>query len=180
MEELSRSLSQDASFAETHGMQLSENMSQDLAQWYRHQQALHPNMDAPEFWATDVSDQQRAVRGEMIGQWAREKRDAVWSEIKSDLPEPDLVNVSRPGVDSSADVRDSYHPRGVSPVEGGPNLGDPQAAGRAISAGKTQIDDDRAAADAARTLRAEGAIDIQSRVAKDQSVGFFTDPTLRE
>src|SRR3546814_4137704 len=38
LDELSQQLSRDASYAETHGMQLSENLSQDLAQWYRHQQ----------------------------------------------------------------------------------------------------------------------------------------------
>ena len=38
LEELSQQLSRDASYAETHAMQLSENMSQDLAQWYREQQ----------------------------------------------------------------------------------------------------------------------------------------------
>ncbi|WP_204316384.1 hypothetical protein, partial [Serratia marcescens] len=62
MDELSQSLARDASFAESHGMQLSENMSQDLAQWYRLQQALHPNLDAPELWATDLTPQKRAVR----------------------------------------------------------------------------------------------------------------------
>uniref|UniRef100_UPI0030DD26EA hypothetical protein n=2 Tax=Pseudomonadota TaxID=1224 RepID=UPI0030DD26EA len=78
MEELSESLSRDASFAETHGMQLSENLSQDLAQWYRQQQLLHPNLDAPELWATNLTDQQRAVRSQMIQQWSQEKRDALW------------------------------------------------------------------------------------------------------
>ncbi len=73
MEELSESLSRDASFAETHGMQLSENLSQDLAQWYRQQQLLHPNLDAPELWATNLTDQQRAVRSQMIQQWSQEK-----------------------------------------------------------------------------------------------------------
>jgi conjugal transfer mating pair stabilization protein TraG len=99
-------------------MQLSENMSQDLAQWYRLQQALHPNLDAPELWATDLTPQKRAVRDQLIQQWAQEKRDALWSEISGDIKDPSLVDVSRIDLDAG-DVRGSYNPRGVSGIGSG-------------------------------------------------------------
>lgn len=180
MEELSQSLSRDASFAETHGMQLSENMSQDLAQWYRQQQALHPNMDAPELWATSLTPQQRAVREGMIQQWAQEKRDALWGEISGNMQEPALVDVNHIDVGSAADVRASYRPHGVDRVSGGSGGGDPGAAARIIAEGRATLDDNRAVAQAARNNRGQANVDLQSEVARDHDRGFFNDPDLRK
>ena len=180
MEELSESLSRDASFAETHGMQLSENLSQDLAQWYRQQQLLHPNLDAPELWATNLTDQQRTVRSQMIQQWGQEKRDTLWSEIEGNLSEPNLVDVRRTSVSGPEDVRSSYRPHGVDRVGGGGPVGDPSAAARVIEDGRARLSDDRASAEASRTNRAGATVDLQSEVARDQNRGFFTDPNLRK
>lgn len=180
MEELSQSLSRDASFAESHGMQLSENMSQDLAQWYRQQQALHPNMDAPELWATSLTDHQRAVRSEMIQQWSQEKRDALWEEIRGNLPEPSLVDVHRTDVGSTAAVRSSYHPHGVERIGGGETGGDPGAAVKIIDEGRARLVDDKTAAQAARTNRGQATVDLQTEVATDHNRGFFNDPNLRK
>jgi conjugal transfer mating pair stabilization protein TraG len=180
MEELSRSLSRDASFAESHGMQLSENMSQDLAQWYRHQQALHPNMDAPELWATNLTPQQRAVRDAMIQQWSQEKREALWAEISGNIQEPSLVDVNRIDVGGPSDVRGTYRPHGVDRVGGGGGGGDSGAAARIIAEGRARLDDDRAIARAARNSRGEATVDLQSEVSRDQNRGFFNDPDLRK
>jgi conjugal transfer mating pair stabilization protein TraG len=180
MEELSRSLSRDASFAESHGMQLSENMSQDLAQWYRHQQALHPNMDAPELWATNLTPQQRAVRDAMIQQWSQEKREALWTEISGNIQEPSLVDVNRIDVGGPSDVRGTYRPHGVDRVGGGGGGGDSGAAARIIAEGRARLDDDRAIARAARNSRGEATVDLQSEVSRDQNRGFFNDPDLRK
>jgi len=180
LEELSQQLSRDASYAETHGMQLSENMSQDLAQWYRAQQALNPGLDAPELWATDLSDHQRAVRQEMVTRWTREKQDDIREEIAGRLREPDLVQVERPGVDNAADVMGSYRPHGVSGIPAGPNTGDPRAAQAVIEKGAEQLDGDRSAAQAARTNAVQGSMDVQLEVHRDHNRGFFNDPKLRE
>lgn len=180
MDELSESLSRDASFAETHGMQLSENLSQDLAQWYRQQQLLHPNLDAPELWATNLTDQQRAVRSQMIQQWSQEKRDALWNEIQGSISEPNLVDVRRTDVGGSGDVRASYRPHGVDRLGSGSPGGDPNAATRIIDEGRARLNDDRAAAEAARSNRAGATVDLQSEVNRDQNRGFFTDPNLRK
>ena len=180
LEELSQSLSRDASYAETHGMQLSENMSQDLAQWYRAQQVSNPGLDAPELWATDLSDHQRAVRGEMITRWMRGKQDGIREEIAGRLQEPDLVQVHRPGVDSAADVSGSYRPHGVSGIPAGPSGGIPGAAQAVIEKGGEQIDGERTAAQAARTGSVQGSVDVQQEVHRDHNRGFFVDPKLRE
>lgn len=180
LEELSQQLSRDASYAETHGMQLSENMSQDLAQWYRAQQASNPGLDAPELWATDLSDHQRAVRQEMVTRWMREKQDDIREEIAGKLQEPDLVEVSRPSIDSAADIAGSYRPQGTSGIPSGPAGGDPRAAGAIIDAGGDQLEIDRGAAQAARTNAVQGSLGVQQEVHSDHNRGFFHDPKLRE
>jgi conjugal transfer mating pair stabilization protein TraG len=180
LEELSQQLSRDASYAETHGMQLSENMSQDLAQWYRAQQASNPGLDAPELWATDLSDHQRAVRQEMVTRWMREKQDDIREEIAGKLQEPDLVQVNRLGVDSAADVVGSYRPHGVSDIPSGPTGGDPRAAQAVIEEGAARLNEDRTAAQNARANNVQGSVEVQLEVNRDHNRGFFTDPKLRE
>lgn len=180
MEELSQSLSQDASFAETHGMQLSRNMSQDLAQWYRGQQAQHPNMDAPELWATDLTSHQAAVREDMVQRWANEKRDDLWDEIRGDIKEPGLVEVHKSAIGNAEDVRAAYRPHAVDGLSRAPGGGDPGVAAQAIDAGRAALSNDRAVSQAARNSRVQGSVDIQSEVSGDHDRGFFNDPDLRK
>jgi len=180
LEELSQQLSRDASYAETHGMQLSENMSQDLAQWYRQQQVNNPGLDAPELWATDLSEHQRFVRQEMIGRWMQEKEDAIRSEIAGDLHDPNLVSVHRPDVDSAADVRGSYRPRGLAGIPAGPGGGNSSAAADIIEAGRDELGGARSAAEAMRGQRVQGSADVQQQVGRDHDRGFFQDPKLRD
>src|SRR3546814_17137942 len=66
LKEISEQLSNDASYSETHGMQLSENLSQELAQWYRTEQAENPGLDAPELGATVVRSEERRVGKECV------------------------------------------------------------------------------------------------------------------
>ncbi|QNE33601.1 conjugal transfer protein TraG (plasmid) [Sphingomonas sp. NBWT7] len=159
LEELSQSLSRDASYAETHGMQLSENLSQDLAQWYRQQQASNSGLDAPELWATDLTDHQRTVRQEMISRWMQDKRDAIREEIQGRINAPDLVDVHHIDIGGAADVRATYRPHGVGGIPAGPGGGNPGAAAEIIEAGRTSLSDDRAAAQAGRTSRVQASVD---------------------
>lgn len=180
MEELSQSLSRDASYAETHGMQLSENMSQDLSQWYRAQQALHPNMDVPELWSTVLSDHQREVRAAMISQWAQAKRDDIRQEISANLREPDLVDVGRTSVGGEGDVRAAYRPHGVEAIRGGRGKGDPGAAAAIIASGRVAVSEDKAVAEAGRASRIQASVDVQQEVGESHNKGFFLDPKLRK
>jgi conjugal transfer mating pair stabilization protein TraG len=180
LEELSQQLSRDASYAETHGMQLSENLSQDLAQWYRRQQVENPGLDAPELWATDLSDQQRLVRQEMITRWMHDKQDGIRAEIAGRLRDPDLVDVGRPGVASGADVRASYRPHGPGRLPGGPAGGGDVGAAAIIEAGKTELSNDRTAEQVMRGQRVQGSVDLEQEVNRDHDRGFFQDPKLRE
>ncbi|MBI0476928.1 conjugal transfer protein TraG [Sphingomonas sp. MA1305] len=180
LEELSQQLTRDASFAETHGMQLSENMSQELTQWYRGQQVSNPGLDAPELWATNLTDQQRAVRQEMISRWMRDKELGLREEIGSALREPALVSVARPATTDAADVRASYHPQDTAAVPHSPSVGDPDRAAALIEAGRTRLDSDRLAAEGSRSTHVGASVDIQGEVHRAQDRGFFLDPKLRE
>src|SRR5262249_28993431 len=154
------------------------NMSQDLAQWYRQQQVLHPNMDAPELWATNLTDQQRAVRAKMVQEWSHEKRDALWDEIRGTLAEPSLVDVRRTELGGPNEVRSSYRPHGVDQIGTSRPGGDPRAASRIIEDGRARLNDDKASAEAGRTNRAAANVDLESEVSRDHNRGFFNDPDL--
>ena len=160
-------------------MQLSENLTQDLANWYRQQQAAHPNMDAPELWATNVTDQQRLARNTMINRWMAEKQQVIRDEIDGRLEAPSLVDVSKPTVVSEADVRGSYHPHAVAAPTGSPALGNPEAAAAIIEAGKRSLSDEKDAAQAGRNNSMQGSADVQEDVHRDHNRGFFHDPNLR-
>jgi conjugal transfer mating pair stabilization protein TraG len=180
LDELSESLSRDASFAESNRMQFSTNLSQDFAQWYRQQQALHPNLDAPELWATVLTDQQQAVRAGLMQQWLQEKRNALWQEIEGNIQDPSLVDVDRIPIGSASDVRSSYRPSTLNPASGGGAGGDPEAAARIIEEGRRKLDDDRASSQAGRASRVGANVELQTEVSKDLNVGFFADPNLRK
>ncbi|MFW2853847.1 conjugal transfer protein TraG N-terminal domain-containing protein [Sphingomonas sp. TX0543] len=180
LEELSQQLSREASYAETHGMQMSQNLSQELANWYRAQQAANPGLNAPELWATDLTPQQRQVREGMIARWMQDRHAAIRGEIQSLLHAPDLVDVHAPTIGSAADVERRYHPHGLSRLPAGPGGGDPGAAGRIISAGKAETDDARAAAQSMRGQRVQGNVDLQGEVNQGLDHDFFRDPKLRQ
>lgn len=180
LEELSQQLSRDASYAETHGMQLSENLSQDLAQWYRQQQVDNPGLDAPELWATDLSAQQRAVRNEMIGRWMSESQERIRAEIAESLHSPDMVDVHRPGIEGTEDVRAAYHPRGVGGLPAGPGGRDPNPAARIVEEGRSELEGRKATAQAMRGQYVEAASDLSQEIGQDHNRGFFQDPKLRE
>lgn len=180
LEELSQQLSRDASYAETHGMQLSENLSQDLAQWYRQQQVENSGLDAPELWATDLSGQQRAVRNEMIGRWMSETQEAIRAEIADSLHAPDLVSVDRTSVDGADDVRAAYRPHGAAGLPAGPGGGISNPAATIIEEGRAELEGRKAVAQTMRGQYVEGASDLRGEIGKDHDRGFFHDPKLRE
>ncbi len=180
LEELSQQLSRDASYAETHGMHLSENLSQDLAQWYRQQQVENSGLDAPELWATDLSAQQRAVRNEMIGRWMSESQESIRAEIADSLHAPDLVTVHRPTVDGADDVRAGYRPQGAGGLPAGPGGGRANPAATIIDEGRAELEGRKAVAQTMRGQYVEGASDLRGEISKDHDRGFFQDPKLRD
>jgi conjugal transfer mating pair stabilization protein TraG len=116
----------------------------------------------------------------MVTRWMREKQDDIREEIAGKLHEPDLVQVSRPGLDSAADVAGSYRTHGVSGIPAGPSGGDPQAARSIIEQGGAHLSEDRSAAQTARANNVQGSADVQLEVNSDHNRVFFHDPKLRE
>ncbi|MBV2149970.1 conjugal transfer protein TraG N-terminal domain-containing protein [Sphingobium sp. AS12] len=180
LDEIARSLNRDASYAESHGMQLSENLSQDLAQWYRREQARNPGMDVPELWATDLSYHQQSVRAEMIARWMDERSDVIRAEIDDYLVRPNMVDIERPDVSSSADVRGRYAPARVGGGGGAPSARGIADADAIIDAGRAELEDRRAAARAGRNLHVEAGSQVRQEVQDNQDIGFFNDPDLRK
>src|SRR3546814_21125113 len=86
-------------------MQLSENLSQELAHWYRTEQAENPGLDAPELWATVVSLQQRLVRQEMIERWREDYMATVYAEVSDLMQTPGLEGIEAPSIVTEGDVR---------------------------------------------------------------------------
>jgi conjugal transfer mating pair stabilization protein TraG len=178
---MSQQLTRDASFAESNGLQMSTNMSQELANWYRQQQAANPGLDAPEIWATDLTRQQQAVREQMIQRWLKERRDEIYAEISPKLVEPSFLEVNRPSVSSEADVIGFYHPQSGGGHGGvAVNLGDPGAATKIIDAGRVDLEGDRSSAQANRAANLQSGARVQSEVNESQDKGFFHDPKLRK
>jgi len=180
LKEISEQLSNDANYSETHGMQLSENLSQELVQWYRNEQVQNPGLDAPELWATVVSPQQRAVRQEMIDRWREDYISSIYSEVSELMKTPGLEGIEVPSITTEADVRAAYRPHGPARVQGGSPTGDPGAAKRIIEAGRTELEGDKAVAQAMRAGRIQARSDLGQEVNQDHDRGFFSDPNLRK
>ena len=173
LEELSQQLSRDASYAETHGMQLSENLSQELTQWYRKEQINNPGLNAPELWATDLTDHQRTVRDGMVSRWMGEKQERIRAEVQGRLHEPDIVEVPHRNIGGFDDVRRSYHPQGVAGLPEGPALGDSSTAAQIIADGEKKYADEKSATYAGRAAHSQGASDVESNVNRETGRKFF-------
>ena len=180
LEELSQQLSRDASYAETHGLSLSQNLSQDLAQWYRTEQASSRGLDAPELWATVLTPHQAQVRQEMIERWMESRQEAIRAEVADRLGEPDLVHVGHPDTTDASDVAGAYRPRVPPKLPSGPDRGDPHKASELIDAGAKRSASERGSAQAVRTTNVQAASSLQSEAGENQNVGFFQDKNLRD
>lgn len=180
LKEISEQLSNDANYSETHGMQLSENLSQELAQWYRNEQVQNRGLDAPQLWATVVSPQQRAVRQEMIDRWREEYVSSIYAEVSELMRTPGLEGIDVPTIANAADVRAAYRPHGLANVQGGSPTGDPGAAKDIIEAGRTELGGEKAVAEAMRAGRIQARSDLGQEVNQDHDRGFFRDPNLRK
>lgn len=181
LDEIAQSLTRDASYAESHGLNLSENLSQDLAQWYRAEQARNPAINVPDLWATDLSAHERATRTAMIERWMDDRLDVIRDEISSELHDPNLVTIERPDVASESDVRGHYRPSGIGGLPSGSGGGSGQgAAGAIIDEGRKEIDERRSSAQVGRSVTRQGGSRARSEVTDSQNVGFFNDPKLRD
>ncbi|MEG3093404.1 conjugal transfer protein TraG N-terminal domain-containing protein [Sphingomonas sp. PB1R3] len=119
--ELSRSLEQQASFAETNGFNLSTDLRQDLANFYSRQERDNPGANLPALYATSVSPTQEMARNAVISKWSAERQSAIESDIQQALNDPALQGMDVPKVGNEASVSSRY--------SGGQQLGSPEPVG---------------------------------------------------
>jgi conjugal transfer mating pair stabilization protein TraG len=179
--EKAQQLSNEANYAESHNLQLSENLSQELAQWYRREAAHNPGLSAPGLHEVVLNEHQRDVRDGLIAKFFEDRREAIHDEVAPYLKEPDLAsNLTSPGIQTEADVKAQYHPL---QMRSGPRLGsasDGSAIAPAISAGKKEIEAAEAAKQYMRGQSVVGGIEVQGEVNRGLDKDFFRDPKLRE
>ncbi len=106
--ELSQSLEQHASYAETHGFSMSQDLRQDLAQYYDKVAGKSPRGLLPELWATDLSSTQETARNLVIEKWAGERSAGIERDIAAALDNPALDGLKIPAVASEASVAGRY------------------------------------------------------------------------
>ncbi len=181
MEEKAAQLSNDASWAETHGMQISENLSQELQDWYRREAASLPSgVEAPGLHETSLRADQRQIRDGLIAKFFEERRAAVYDLVGDRLKQPDLVQLRQPDVSSENDVVGQHRSAKALPVPAAhPDMSSAETANARIKGGREQLGSDQAAAAAARSGHVIGGSDVRQHVDQDLNRGFFNDPTLR-
>ncbi len=179
--EKAQQLSQDASYAETHNLQMSENLSQELQQWYRHQESINPSLNAPGLNEVVLNATQRQARDSLIAKFFEQRRDAIYEEVAPYLKEPELAqNLTAPTVQDAADVSASYHPSGLKPTVNLGSQSDGSAVVDQISAGRSQIEATSAAKRAGRTQSVIAGSDLQREVDQALDKDYFRDPKLRK
>jgi conjugal transfer mating pair stabilization protein TraG len=126
--ELSQSLEQHVSFAESHGFNLSEDLRQDLARYYDKEVANSPNGVLPGLWETNLSSTLEGMRNAAIGKWSIQRSEGIERDIQSALRNPALEGMELPGVASEASIVGRY--------SGGSGLSSPHP----VASGKPSID----------------------------------------
>lgn len=126
--ELSQSLEQHASFAESHGFSLSEDLRQDLARFYDKEVANSPNGVLPGLWETNLSTTQEGMRNAAIAKWSNERSAGIERDIQSALSNPALEGMQLPGVASEASIVGRYSGGGALPSPQAVSTGKPSTA----------------------------------------------------
>ena len=181
LEEKAAQLSNDASWAETHGMQISENLSQELQDWYRREAVSLPSgVEAPGLHETSLRPDQRQVRDGLISKFFEQRREAVYDLVADRLVEPDLVQLRQPDVHAEKDVLSQHRSMNRSPTSASPpDLSAAEAAKAQIVAGREKLNSDQVGAQGTRAGHVIAGSGVRQDVEKDLDRGFFTDPQLR-
>ncbi len=161
-------------------MQLSENLSQELAQWYTREAGQNRGLNAPGLYETALSDQQRRTRDAMVSTFLAQRRQEIYQEVEPRLRAPDLVDVTPPPIATEADVAGKYHPHGVETLPSAPPAPSGGAATTQISEGKRTLADEQGAQGVMRAGHVIAGADVQSEVSTDLNRNFFVDPKLRK
>ncbi|WP_230771692.1 conjugal transfer protein TraG N-terminal domain-containing protein [Sphingomonas sp. Leaf4] len=119
LQEISDGLNREISYSQSNGMQMSENLSTQLQEWYMSERARNPGMGMPELHDQYTSPEQDMARNAAIGRFMSQRNDAVRgriSELEQVIETKGLADVAPRGVASRESVIGRYHGGGV----GGP------------------------------------------------------------
>ena len=87
---------------------MSQDLRQDLAQYYDKEVGKSPRGLLPELWATDLSSTQETARNLVIEKWAGERSAGIERDIAAALDNPALEGLKIPAVASEASVAGRY------------------------------------------------------------------------
>ncbi len=138
--ELSQSLERHASYAESSGFNLTQDLRQDLAQFYDKEMGNAPRGVLPGLWETNLSSSQESARNTVIGKWADERAGSIERDIQAALANPALEGMKLPGVASEASVTSRYKGGSIGPAHP-VSVGRPDASPEhdTITAGSAEI-----------------------------------------
>jgi conjugal transfer mating pair stabilization protein TraG len=144
--ELSRSLEQHASFAESNGFNLTQDLRNDLTRWYDKENAASPGGNMlPGLWETNLSSTQEVARNAAITKWAGQRSGGIERDIESALSDPALSDMKLPHVASEASVLARYS--GGGPLGGAHPVSaerpDSSPERSVIAAGAREVSDDQ-------------------------------------
>lgn len=116
LQEISDSLNRDISYSQSHGMQMSENLSTKLQEWYGTERARHPNMGLPELHDQYTTPAQDMARNAAVGRFMSERNDAVRErigELEKVIQTNGLADIAPLAPATRASVTGRYHGGGV-------------------------------------------------------------------
>ncbi|PAV68889.1 hypothetical protein WR25_25995 [Diploscapter pachys] len=180
LNELADSLSNEASFMESHNLQMSQNLSQEWSQWYERRVAGKDGMDAPSPMAVTMTPQQRQVRDQLMSEFIASRRQEIMDSVAPQLHQPDLVDVPNSPITSEADVRGHHRPGGLLAVNIPGSLADTTGAAGQIADGREQIGAETQAAQIQRQGHLDAGSGVKGEVHRDMNRQFFTDPSARQ
>ena len=182
VEEKAAQLSNDATWAESHGMQISENLSQELQDWYRKEAANLPSgVEAPGLHEASLRADQRQIRDGLISKFFEQRRQGVYDLVRDRLQEPDMVQLRAPDVHNDRDVLNQHRGLGPAPMrQPSVDLSGAAEAKSIIAAGKVNIAAEQHAARNNRTGHVIAGSDLRGEVTKDLDRQFLNDPSMRK
>ena len=174
LDDRGKRLEEAASYAETHGYSLNEDMSQYLTARYLELQ--HGDMralDLPDLYRVDISQDQRVRRDEAIRYAMRDFTKVPKSTVQDKLVDPSGVVVQAPRPTSVGQLTASV---GTTPSD---SLGSPKVDGSreerraSIASAKRDLKDQADANDAVYSGAVEGAGGLQSEHQRRTDTNFF-------
>jgi conjugal transfer mating pair stabilization protein TraG len=178
--EKAQQLSQDISYAETHSMQMSTNLSAELGDWYARETQKAGGLDAPGLHEVGLTGHRRQVRDTLIAKFLSERQEGMFNEVQSQLHLNDPHELSGPALAGAGAIEKMYKPGGLIDAGGPVRSSAPVGAAEVIEAGSGKVQDARNLATAQRSSTVMAAQPVKAEIDEKLGKGFFVDSSLRK